>query len=79
MGSGLGSGSGLGLGFGLELANPNPDPNPNPNPNQEPREILQLSLHALIEAFIVKANKAFKEQGYPLKFANWFSVWSMLP
>ena len=36
-------------------------------------------MHALIEAFIIKANKAFKEQGYPLEFANWFSVWPMLP
>merc|ERR1740124_1141039 len=36
------------------------------------------TMHTLIDAFIVKSNKAFKAQGYPLEFANWFSVWSML-
>lgn len=36
------------------------------------------NMHTLIEAFIVKSNKAFKAQGYPLEFANWFSVWSMV-
>ena len=35
-------------------------------------------MHTLIEAFILKSNKAFKAQGFPLEFANWFSVWSMV-
>merc|ERR1740130_1361683 len=36
------------------------------------------NMHTLIEAFILKSNKAFKAQGFPLEFANWFSVWSMV-
>mmetsp|Transcript_95364 Transcript_95364/g.208617 ORF Transcript_95364/g.208617 Transcript_95364/m.208617 type:complete len:603 (-) Transcript_95364:78-1886(-) len=35
-------------------------------------------MHSEIDAFISKSNKAFKDKGYPLEFANWFSVWSML-
>jgi len=36
------------------------------------------NMHTLIDAFIAKSNKAFKAQGFPLEFANWFSVWSMV-
>merc|ERR1711972_899431 len=31
-----------------------------------------------IDAFISKANKAFKEKNYPIELTNWFSVWSIL-
>jgi len=36
------------------------------------------AMHKRIEDFITKANKQFKTSGYPLKLANWFSVWSMM-
>jgi len=35
-------------------------------------------MHDRIDAFIQKANAAFKKEGYPLEFRNWFSVWSMV-
>jgi len=35
-------------------------------------------MHANIDAFIAKANAAFKSHGYPLELSNWFSVWSMM-
>merc|ERR1712146_516131 len=35
-------------------------------------------MHARIAAFVLKANNAFKSNGYPLELANWFSVWSMM-
>ena len=36
------------------------------------------SMHANIDRFISNANQAFVKAGYPLKLANWFSVWSMM-
>merc|ERR1719421_701853 len=39
---------------------------------------LYVSMHSKIDAFVAKANKAFKAAGYPLELANWFSVWSMM-
>ena len=38
-----------------------------------------LTMHARIAAFVQKANATFEAKGYPLKLANWFSVWSMMP
>lgn len=35
-------------------------------------------MHKCIDNFIVKANRAFEEKGYPIKLANWFSVWSIM-
>jgi len=35
-------------------------------------------MHERIDAFIARANTAFKDNGYPLELANWFSVWSMM-
>jgi len=35
-------------------------------------------MHTRITAFISKANASFEKDGYPLKLANWFSVWSMM-
>lgn len=35
-------------------------------------------MHANIDEFIAKANKAFVDKGHPLKLVNWYSVWSML-
>merc|ERR1712187_42244 len=35
-------------------------------------------MHANIDDFIKKANEAFVNKGYPIKLANWFSVWSIL-
>jgi len=40
--------------------------------------LLYDAMHTNIKNFITKANTAFAEAGYPLKLANWFSVWSML-
>merc|ERR1719253_2341592 len=37
-----------------------------------------VTMHTNIDEFIKKANQAFKDGGYPLKLANWFSVWSMM-
>jgi len=39
---------------------------------------LYRQMHSLIDAFVLKANAAFKQHGYPLQLASWFSVWSML-
>jgi len=39
---------------------------------------LYKSMHSKIDAFIAKANDAFKANDYPLELANWFSVWSMM-
>jgi len=36
------------------------------------------TMHERIDTFIATANKTFKEQGYPLEFSSWFSVWSMM-
>lgn len=36
------------------------------------------AMHANIDAFIKKANKAFDANNYPLQLSNWFSVWSMM-
>jgi len=36
------------------------------------------TMHQRIDAFVAKANAAFKKGGYPLELSNWFSVWSML-
>ena len=36
------------------------------------------AMHTRITAFITKANASFEKNGYPLKLANWFSVWSMM-
>merc|ERR1719152_777506 len=36
------------------------------------------AMHSRIQAFVSKANASFEKHGYPLKLANWFSVWSML-
>jgi len=38
---------------------------------------LYKAMHSNIDAFVAKANSAFKAKGYPLELANWFSVWSM--
>jgi len=46
--------------------------------NKESTKDSYDAMHLLIDGFIAKSNKAFKAQGYPLEFANWFSVWSML-
>jgi len=35
-------------------------------------------MHTCIDNFISKANKRFKEEGYPIELANWFSVWSIM-
>ena len=35
-------------------------------------------MHTKIDAFVAKANQAFKDKGYPLELSNWFSVWSMM-
>ena len=37
-----------------------------------------VTMHERIDEFIATSNKAFEEAGYPLKFSNWFSVWSMM-
>ena len=37
-----------------------------------------VTMHKNIDAFIKTANATFEKQGFPLKFANWFSVWSMM-
>lgn len=39
---------------------------------------LYESMHTKIDAFVKKANKSFKDKGYPLELSNWFSVWSMM-
>jgi len=36
------------------------------------------AMHAKIDKFVATANRSFKEHGYPLELANWFSVWSMV-
>merc|ERR1712186_267461 len=36
------------------------------------------AMHENINSFIERANAAFKEEGYPIKLTNWFSVWSIL-
>merc|ERR1719313_2083148 len=36
------------------------------------------AMHENIDIFISGANAAFKERGYPIQVANWFSVWSIL-
>lgn len=36
------------------------------------------TMHSNIDAFISKANAAFKAKGYPIELTNWFSVWSIL-
>lgn len=35
-------------------------------------------MHANIDKFVAKANASFKQRGFPLELANWFSVWSMV-
>jgi len=35
-------------------------------------------MHECINAFVAKANQAFKDGDYPLELSNWFSVWSMV-
>lgn len=35
-------------------------------------------MQKLIDSFIAKANKAFKEKDYPIEVTNWYSVWSIL-
>lgn len=35
-------------------------------------------MHKDVDNFIAKANKRFKEEGYPIQLANWFSVWSIM-
>ena len=37
-----------------------------------------VTMHERIDAFVAKANKTFKDKGYPLELSNWFSVWSMM-
>lgn len=36
------------------------------------------AMHQNIDAFISKANTAFKAKGFPIQLTNWFSVWSIL-
>jgi glutamate-1-semialdehyde 2,1-aminomutase len=35
-------------------------------------------MHTSVDAFIAKANSAFKERNYPINLSNWFSVWSIM-
>jgi len=45
---------------------------------QPSTKLAYVTMHSRIDTFIAKANASFKENGYPLKLANWFSVWSMM-
>merc|ERR1712151_1374778 len=46
---------------------------------KKPETVKSYDLMALnIDAFISKANKAFKDKNYPIELTNWFSVWSIL-
>jgi len=35
-------------------------------------------MHKCVDSFISKANQSFEAKGYPIKLANWFSVWSIM-
>merc|ERR1712224_513368 len=35
-------------------------------------------MHSCVDSFIAKANQSFEAKGYPIKLANWFSVWSIM-
>jgi glutamate-1-semialdehyde 2,1-aminomutase len=35
-------------------------------------------MHSCTDSFITKANQSFESKGYPIKLANWFSVWSIM-
>jgi glutamate-1-semialdehyde 2,1-aminomutase len=39
---------------------------------------MYVKMHSLIAKFVRVANQTFKERGFPLELANWFSVWSIM-